>query len=83
MTSRKRGRQELEADNNNASSSHAPSVLDRIRNMWQFANLMQYLFIFGKVVRVDENIGIEVESSPIACPFVWPSITRRRVGLVR
>ncbi len=53
MSSRKRGRGELEA-------ADEPSILDRIRNMWQFANLMQFLFIFGKVVKVDENLGIDV-----------------------
>ncbi len=56
MPARKRDLQELEA----SDAPKAPSVLDRLRNMWHFANLAQYLFIFGKAVRVDENIGIEV-----------------------
>ena len=37
-----------------------PSLLDRIRNMWEFANLAQYLYIFGKAVKVEEDVDIEV-----------------------
>jgi hypothetical protein len=36
------------------------TTLDRIRNMSEFAALMQYLFMFGKVVKADE---FEVEVS--------------------
>ena len=64
MTGRKRGRQELEAD----GASHEPSILNRIRNMWQFANLMQFLFTFGKAVRIDENLAIEVCTSVASLP---------------
>ncbi|KAG6027230.1 hypothetical protein E4U41_000998 [Claviceps citrina] len=34
-------------------------VLDRLRNMWQFANLCQWIYIFGKAVQIDESIDIE------------------------
>ena len=56
MTSRKRGRAEME------SPEPAPelSLLQRIRNMWEFANLMQYIFIFGKASKIDEDLTIEV-----------------------
>ena len=37
-----------------------PSMLDRLRNMWEFANLMQYIFIFGRAVKIDEDLTIEV-----------------------
>ena len=37
-----------------------PSMLERIRNMWEFANLAQYLFIFGKAVKVEDDVVIEV-----------------------
>ncbi|KAL8950123.1 MAG: hypothetical protein Q9222_003823 [Ikaeria aurantiellina] len=55
MTSRKRGRAEME------SSEPAPqlSLLQRIRNTWEFANLMQFIFIFGKAVKIDEDFTIE------------------------
>jgi hypothetical protein len=56
MVSRKRDRAEME-------SSEPPKemgVLDRLRNMWQFANLMQYIFIFGRAVKIDEDFTIDV-----------------------
>ncbi|KAL8752967.1 MAG: hypothetical protein Q9199_005374 [Rusavskia elegans] len=55
MTSRKRGRAEME------SSEPAPEspLLQRIRNTWEFSNLMQFIFIFGKVVKIDEDFSIE------------------------
>ncbi|KAI9766072.1 MAG: hypothetical protein M1840_006779 [Geoglossum simile] len=56
MVSRKRARQEMEAE---GSPLHEPSLLDRIRDMWEFANLGQYLFIFGKAVKVDQDLDIE------------------------
>jgi hypothetical protein len=35
-------------------------LLERIRNMWEFANLAQWIFIFGRAVKIDENMDIEV-----------------------
>ncbi|KAL9038689.1 MAG: hypothetical protein Q9180_002981 [Flavoplaca navasiana] len=55
MTSRKRSRAEME-------SSESPpelSLLQRIRNTWEFSNLMQYIFIFGKAVKIDEDFSID------------------------
>jgi hypothetical protein len=57
MVARKRGREEME-------SSEPPKentgLLSRLRNMWQFANIMQYIFIFGKAVKIDDDFDIEV-----------------------
>lgn len=36
------------------------TVLVKVRNMWEFANLAQFIFLFGRVFKIDENIGIEV-----------------------
>lgn len=36
------------------------TLLQRIRNMWEFANLAQYIYLFGKAVKIDEDLGIEV-----------------------
>ncbi|KAL8907076.1 MAG: hypothetical protein Q9207_001617 [Kuettlingeria erythrocarpa] len=52
--SRKRGRAEMES-----SEPAAPSLLQRIRNCWEFSNLMQFIFIFGKAVRIDEDLTID------------------------
>jgi hypothetical protein len=41
----------------------ASSILGRLRNMWQFANLYQWIVLFGKVVKLDDNIDIEVRLS--------------------
>lgn len=43
------------------------SVIERIRNMWEFANLAQWIYIFGKAVKIDEDLDIEVGTicSPI------------------
>lgn len=41
--------------------------LHRIRNMWQFANLCQWIYIFGKTAKIDESLDIEacrILSSP-------------------
>jgi hypothetical protein len=58
-------------------------MIERLRNMWEFANLAQWIFIFGRAVKIDENIGIEVT---LSLPFSLPSncflliIYLRRVG---
>lgn len=36
------------------------SLLTKIRSMWEFAATMQYIFIFGKAVKIDEDFDIEV-----------------------
>ena len=57
VSARKRGRHEMEAV---VETPKEPSLIERIRNMWEFANLAQWIFIFGRVVKIDENLGIEV-----------------------
>lgn len=37
-----------------------PSTLQKLRNMWQFANLAQYIFLFGEAVKIDSELDIEV-----------------------
>lgn len=55
MPSRKRSVED--ADDGTAPTDH--SLLKRIRSMWQFANLSQWIFIFGKAAKIDEAIDIE------------------------
>lgn len=61
MPARKRGRHEAELD---VEPTTAPppisDTLSRLRNMWEFAAFMQYLFLFGKVVKVDEDFDMDV-----------------------
>ncbi|KAL3295816.1 PHD-finger domain-containing protein [Colletotrichum asianum] len=36
-----------------------PTLLHRIRSQWQFANLCQWIFLFGKVVKIDDSLDTE------------------------
>lgn len=60
--SRKRDRAEMESSEPTAK----PSMLTRLRDMWEFSNLMQYIFIFGKAVKIDEELTIEVDQPAIS-----------------
>ncbi|KAI6969141.1 hypothetical protein KC329_g13879, partial [Hortaea werneckii] len=35
------------------------ATLTQLRNMWQFASLMQYIFLFGHAVKIDDDFDIE------------------------
>jgi hypothetical protein len=37
-----------------------PGLLSQLRSDWAFASLMQYIAIFGQVMKIDEDFGIEV-----------------------
>ncbi|PHH79442.1 hypothetical protein CDD80_4786 [Ophiocordyceps camponoti-rufipedis] len=59
MPSRKRPIQAEEDAVGVTNGDDAPAALVRIRNMWQFANLCQWIYIFGKAAKIDESIDIE------------------------
>ena len=42
-----------------------PTTLQNIRSMWEFASLMQYLFFFGKAVKLDD-LDVEVRDQGYA-----------------
>ena len=56
MPSRKRAADEMETE----ASIEEPSTLQRLRNMWEFANLAQYISLFGDAVKIDKDLDIEV-----------------------
>lgn len=56
MPARKRAASEMEVEEH----VETPSTLQRLRNMWQFANLAQYIAIFGDAVKIDKDLDIEV-----------------------
>jgi DNA-directed RNA polymerase len=60
MVSRKRSRSEANAPAEQPQEE--PGILTQLRNCWEFANLMQYIAIFGKVMKIDEDFGIEVRN---------------------
>lgn len=74
MGSRKRGREEMEAE----EPPKIPSTLHRLQNTWEFACLAQYIFTFGRAVKV-EDIDIEV---PSFRPVFVPLPLRRRCMLI-
>jgi hypothetical protein len=53
-----------------------PSLLARIRNMSEFAALMQYLFLFGEAVKAED---LDVEAWSLARKFTLTD-TRRRIS---
>ncbi|KAL4896704.1 hypothetical protein BDV59DRAFT_111919 [Aspergillus ambiguus] len=57
MVSRKRTRSEVDAAPEQPPDE--PSLLNRLRNCWEFACLMQYITIFGKLMKIDEDFGID------------------------
>ncbi|KAL8698720.1 MAG: hypothetical protein Q9201_006419 [Fulgogasparrea decipioides] len=76
MTSRKRGRAEMES----LEPSPETSLLQRLRNTWEFSNLMQFIFIFGKAVKIDEDFTIEyVAKAPERNPFGTEEVPRKFV----
>lgn len=60
MPSRKRSTQAVDNGSDLTSRDDGSTILDRIRNMWQFANLCQWIYIFGKSAKIDKSVDIEV-----------------------
>ncbi|KXT10031.1 hypothetical protein AC579_1227 [Pseudocercospora musae] len=54
-------------------------TLAKLRNMWQFASLMQYIFLFGHVVKIDEDF--DIEDLEAECLRPTPSEKLARIGL--
>lgn len=44
--------------------------------MWQFANLCQWIYLFGKVVRIPDDVDIEVRN------LASPSYNLERIVLI-
>lgn len=51
--------------------------LNELRNMWEFASLMQYIFLFGSVVKIGDDFDIEVR---ISASSHFVHYTRARAG---
>lgn len=60
MVTRKRGRDAVE----DVEPPKEMGMLERLQNTWEFANLAQWIFMFGRAVKIDENLDVEV----CACP---------------
>lgn len=75
MAPRKRAR-EKDAVEHDEPITQEPTFLQRLRNMWQFASLMQYITLFGSAVRLDSDFDIDVSPShysmSLAVTNAWP-----------
>ncbi|GAP90287.1 putative PHD-finger domain-containing protein [Rosellinia necatrix] len=58
-SSRKRALRDMAPDEDAQQPPSHPGLLQRIRNSWQFANLFQWIYLFGRVVKIDESIDID------------------------
>lgn len=75
MPARKRAASEMEVEDH----VETPSTLQRLRSMWQFANLAQYIAIFGDAVKIDKDFDIEELESESLKP--GPSEKLAHIGL--
>lgn len=60
MPSRKRSLREAESAPSEPEQRKEDSLIQTLRNSFYFANLYQWICIFGKVVKVDDNLDIAV-----------------------
>ncbi|KAH6614998.1 hypothetical protein C7974DRAFT_57194 [Boeremia exigua] len=75
MPARKRAASEMDVD----EQPEPPTTLRRLRSMWQFANLAQYIAIFGDAVKIDKDFDIEELESECLKP--GPSEKLAQIGL--
>lgn len=57
---RKRTRGEMEASEPLSQAPQEASLISKIRNMWEFASVNQYIHTFGKAVKLDNDFDIQV-----------------------
>lgn len=60
MVSRKRAREETEEQGGAEPAQQENGLLQQLRNMWEFANIMQYIYMFGRAMKIDDDVDIEV-----------------------
>ncbi|KAJ6004488.1 hypothetical protein N7499_000556 [Penicillium canescens] len=77
MGSRKRTRSEAIPMDQDAPEEQG--LLTQIRNTWEFASLMQYIAIFGQVMKIDEEF--EIEDLETECLKPEPSHKLLEIGL--
>ncbi|RMZ83825.1 hypothetical protein DV737_g1437, partial [Chaetothyriales sp. CBS 132003] len=58
MPPRKRSHSEMAASDA-PQEPKEQSLIAKIRNTWEFAAVMQFIYMFGKVVKIDDNFDIE------------------------
>ncbi|KAJ5544919.1 Zinc finger PHD-finger [Penicillium sp. DV-2018c] len=78
MGSRKRTRSEA-TPMTEQQAPEQPGLLSQLRNNWEFASLMQYIAIFGQIMKIDEDFGIE--ELEVECLKPEPSYKLLEIGL--
>ncbi|KAI1821917.1 hypothetical protein F4861DRAFT_429749 [Xylaria intraflava] len=59
VSARKRALRDVEPEVDPHQPSSDTGPLQRIRNSWQFANLFQWIYLFGAVVKIDDNLEVD------------------------
>ncbi|KAI2635173.1 hypothetical protein GGS21DRAFT_97280 [Xylaria nigripes] len=59
VSTRKRALRDVEPDADSQQSPLEDGLLRRIRNSWQFANLFQWIFLFGPVVKINDELDMD------------------------
>lgn len=63
----------MEASEPPSQPTQSIPLIQKIRNMWEFASVMQYIQIFGKAVKIDNDFDIEVRPTTFtACILHCP-----------
>lgn len=76
MPTRKRAADEMEAEQ---PAIEEQSTLQKLRNMWQFSNLAQYISLFGDALKIEKDFDIEELESECLKP--QPSEKLAQIGL--
>ncbi|KAL5419418.1 hypothetical protein PMIN03_000608 [Paraphaeosphaeria minitans] len=79
MVARKRGRDEMETE----APVEEPTALLKLRNMWPFANLAQYIFLFKGALKIDEDFGIEELETECLMPQCSPMLAAIGLALLK
>ena len=57
---KRKAEEEADPPTEQTMAPETASTLKELRSMWEFASLMQYIFLFGNAVKIDEDFDIEV-----------------------
>jgi len=57
---KRKAEEEADPPTEQTMAPETASTLKELRSMWEFASLMQYIFLFGNAAKIDEDFDIEV-----------------------
>jgi len=84
---KRKAEEEADPPTEQTMAPETASTLKELRSMWEFASLMQYIFLFGNAVKIDEDFDIEVRPCDNHSRNIWPAyemvlwdVSGRRVG---